>query len=90
LKNPLRPWIRLAVVLTGLWLVGISFYAGLSWRYPYSISSPFVEMVMFGGVIFLWGFFAMVALGGAAACWLLTVGIAWVMQSFRDSGSNQP
>lgn len=35
-------WLRLAVVLSGLWLIGISLYAGYSWVYVESVDSIFV------------------------------------------------
>src|SRR5262245_11802126 len=36
-------WIRLAIVLSGLWLVGIGLYAAFSWKNPERTPTPFVE-----------------------------------------------
>ncbi|MFO0863325.1 MAG: hypothetical protein U0744_01460 [Gemmataceae bacterium] len=37
----LSGWLRLAVVLSGLWLISISLYAGYSWVYADSVDSMF-------------------------------------------------
>jgi hypothetical protein len=47
----LSGWLRLAVVLSGLWLIGISLYAGYSWVYADSTDSMFVYRTLpIGGV----------------------------------------
>jgi len=43
-------WLRLAIVLSGLWLVGISLYAGYSWVYVESVDSFLVYRTLPMGV----------------------------------------
>jgi len=86
MKSGLRAWVRLALILSGLWLLGISLFALFSWRDPDRIPSPFVETARYAFHWFDWGLFAMSAFGGVAAIWLLAVGVPWVVQSFREPG----
>jgi hypothetical protein len=42
----LGAWIRLAIVLSALWLIGIGLYAAYAWHNAYSVDSPFVYYVI--------------------------------------------
>jgi hypothetical protein len=86
MKSGLRPWVRLSWILSGLWLVGIGLYAFFSYRNPNGVPSPFVQATGSWVPWFDGGLFALTAIGGVAAIWLLVVGIPWVVQSFRDPG----
>ncbi len=41
----LTGWIRLAIVLSIIWLVGIGLYAGYAWSNRWTVDSPFVYYV---------------------------------------------
>ena len=87
-KSKLRPWIRLGLVLSGVYIIGMSIFAALSFNDPFEVRSPFVVPHPYGAV-FNAGLFAVVVFGGAAGIWLLTIGPAWVISGFRDSGGPQ-
>ncbi|MBI1916819.1 MAG: hypothetical protein HYS12_19095 [Planctomycetes bacterium] len=38
-------WVRLAIVLSALWLLGIGLYAGYAWSNALDVDSPFVYYV---------------------------------------------
>jgi hypothetical protein len=42
-------WIRLAVVLSALWIVGIGLYAAYAWFHAAAVDSPFVSYVLPAG-----------------------------------------
>jgi hypothetical protein len=88
MKPGLRGWLRLTIVLSGLWLVGMGVYAALAWRYPQRIAAPFVQFYPYGPDAFDWGMFAGLTAGGFVAVWLIFLGVPWVIQGFVDGGSS--
>ncbi len=87
-KTRLRPWFRLGLVLSGVYVIGMSIYAALSLNDPYDVRSPFV-LLRHNGAVFNVGLFAVVVFGGAAGIWLMAIGPAWVVSGFRDPGDTQ-
>jgi hypothetical protein len=99
----LSGWIRLALVVSGLWIVGMSLYAVFSWKNPVDVPSPFVDYYYttmqdyfvaqipvgtfrrsFDGLTF-----AAVMMGGLAAAWLITVGVAWAIRGIKAPASSR-
>ena len=39
----MKGWVRLALILSGLWVLGVCVYAGYGWTYAASVRSPFVS-----------------------------------------------
>jgi hypothetical protein len=95
-------WIRLAIVVSGLWLVGVSLWAAFSWKNPALTRSPFVDWwytnelgELYGIKQYLsvyhrwfdWGTFCVLTIGVLAAIWLLTVGLAWAIRGILTPAS---
>jgi hypothetical protein len=90
-------WVRLAIILSALWLVGLGIFSGLAWNDAYDLRAPYIEyagtlnndyhmaVYRFNWILFVGAY----CLGGVALIWLLTVGTPWVIQGFRSRPSEK-